>query len=100
MLGKYKGKWNILIGFKAEQLKEISPIVEQLQTKYPAQEWNIMNSKFPQYDFILTGFAETRDEAHQIGLAVVRKHLPSHLNLLYWLKEVGLVKYSVKEGTK
>ncbi|GAH47949.1 unnamed protein product, partial [marine sediment metagenome] len=64
---------------------------------YPKQEWNIMNSKFEQYDFLLCGFADSRDEVHQIGLAVVRKHMPAHLNLLYWTKEVGLLKYNVAE---
>ncbi len=72
-------------------------MVEQLQKEYPSQEWNIMNSKFKQYDFILCGFAETRDDGHKIGLAVVRKHLPEHLNLLYWIKEAKIAKYNVKE---
>ena len=93
-MGKYKGRWVIMCGFKAEHLKEIAPIVEKLQEEYPAQEWNIVNSKFKQYDFLLCGFADSRDEAHQIGLAVVRKHLPSHLGLIYWTKEVGLLKYN------
>jgi len=85
------------MGFKAEHLKEIAPIVEKLQQEYPQQEWNTLNSKFKQYDFLLCGFAETRDEAHQIGLAVVRKHMPSHLNLLYWTKEINLLKYNAKK---
>jgi len=97
-LGKYKGKWVIMCGFKAEHLKEIAPIVKKLQEEYPDQEWNIVNSKFPQYDFLLCGFAEDRDEAHQIGLAVVRKRLPSHLNLVYWTKEIDLLKYNAKSG--
>ncbi|MBA7695021.1 hypothetical protein ES703_103638 [subsurface metagenome] len=96
-MGKYSGRWTILIGFKAENLKEIAPIVEKLQSDFPDQEWNILNSKFEQYNFLLCGFAETRDEAHKIGLAVVRKHMPPHLHLLYWIKEVGLLKYSVKK---
>ncbi len=99
-MGKYKGKWNILIGFKAEQLKEISPIIEKLKEDFPEQEWNCLNSKFPQYDFILCGFAEDRDKAHQIGLAVVRKHLPAHLNLFYWVKEINLLKYNVRGNDK
>ena len=60
----------------------------------------MMNSKFPVYDFILCGFAEDRDKAHQIGLAVVRKHMPQHLELLYWVKEVNLMKYNVEESEK
>lgn len=79
----------ILIGFKAEYLKDIGPVVEQLQTDYPEQEWNVVNSKFPQYNFLLCGFADSRDEAHQIGLAVVRKHMPESLQLLYWIKEIS-----------
>jgi len=96
-MGKYKGRWTILVGFKAENLKEIAPIVEKLKEEYPKQEWNVVNSRFEQYDFLLCGFAEDRDEAHKIGLAVVRKHMPSHLNLLYWTKEVNLVKYNIRK---
>ena len=99
-MGKYKGKWAILIGFTAEHLHELSPIIENLKDDYPEQEWNMMNSKFPQYDFILCGFAEDRDKAHKIGLAVVRKHLPAHLNFTYWVKEIGLLKYNVKGESK
>jgi len=94
-LGKYKGKWNVLVGFKGEHLKEIAPIVEKLKEKYPRQEYNIMNSKFPQYDFVLVCFADDRDDAHKIGVALVKKELPAHLNLLYWVKEVRLLKYNV-----
>ncbi|MBA7708653.1 hypothetical protein ES703_117556 [subsurface metagenome] len=78
----------ILIGFKAENLKDIGPVVERLQADYPEQEWNVVNSKFKHYDFLLCGFADSRDEAHKIGLAVVRKHMPSSLQLLYWIKEI------------
>lgn len=95
-MGKYQGKWVIMIGFKGEHLAEIEPIIQKLQEDYPDQEWNVMNSKFPQYKFILTGFAGDRDKAHQIGMAVVRKHMPQHLNLLYWIKEVNLAKYNVE----
>jgi len=94
-LGEYKGRWAVLVGFRGENLKEIAPIVEKLKKKYPGQEFNVMNSKFPQYDFILCGFADDRDQAHKIGLALVRKHLPPRLNLTYWIKEVGLLKYNV-----
>jgi hypothetical protein len=99
-LGKYKGKWVILIGLKNEYLCKIKSIIDNLKDDYPEQEWNLMESKFPQYDLILCGFAADRDEAHKIGLAVVRKHLPAHLNLIYWVKEVGLLKYNVKGGNK
>ncbi|GAG83337.1 unnamed protein product [marine sediment metagenome] len=84
-----------MCGFKAENLHEISPIVEKLKADYPEQEWNIVNSKFKQYDFLLCGFAGDRDEAHKIGLAVVRKHLPESLHLLYWIKEINLLKYNI-----
>jgi len=53
-----------------------------------------MNSKFPAYTFILCCFADNRDEAHKIGLALVKKELPQHLNLLYWVKEAPLLKYT------
>ncbi|MBA7638148.1 hypothetical protein ES703_45801 [subsurface metagenome] len=96
-MGKYSGRWCILIGFKAENLKEIAPVVEQLQADYPGQEWNVVNSKFKQYNFLLCGFADSRDEAHKIGLAVVRKHMPAHLSLLYWIKEINLLKYNVRK---
>lgn len=95
-MGKYTGEWNILIGFKGEHLKDIAPVIERLKKEYPAQQWNIMNSKFKQYDFILCGFADDRDSAHKIGLSLVKKQLPTSLNLLYWIKEVGLLKYNVK----
>ena len=95
-MGKYGGKWAIMVGFKGEHLQELKPIIEKLKTEYPEQEWNVMNSKFKAYDFILCGFAEDRDEAHKIGLAVVKKHLPARLNFLYWIKEIGLLKYNVK----
>jgi hypothetical protein len=96
-LGDYKGKWVIMIGFKAEDLNRIAPIVQELSEMYPDQEYNIGNSRFPQYDFILFCFADGRDQAHQIGTALVRKHLPSDLKLLYWVKEKNLLKYNVKE---
>jgi len=99
-MGKYKGRWCVLIGFRGEQLKEISPIIEKLKEDYPEQEWNCLNSKFPQYDFILCGFADDRDKAHKIGLAVVRKHLPPSLNLFYWVKEINLLKYNVRGNDK
>ncbi len=89
-----------MIGFKGENLVEMEPIIKQLQADYPDTEWNCMNSKFPVYDFILTGFAGDRDSAHQIGMAVVKKHMPQHLNLLYWIKEAGVMKYNVEEGGK
>ncbi len=96
-MGKYRGKWVILSGFKAHYLKEIAPVVEKLKAEYPEQEWNVVNSKFPQYDFLLCGFAPDRDAAHKIGLAVVRKHMPEHLHLIYWIKEVGVAKYNVRK---
>ena len=95
-MGEYKGKWAILIGFKAEHLKDITPIVERLKKEYPEQGYNIMNSRFPQYDFILVCFAENRDKAHKIGLVLTKKILPQKLNLLYWIKEVNMLKYNVK----
>ena len=96
-MGKYKGKWTILCGFKADCLKEIHPIIEKLKIEFPEQQWNVMNSKFPQYDFILCGFAPDRDTSHKIGLSLVKKYLPSHMNLIYWCKEIALVKYNVVE---
>jgi len=90
-LGKYKGEWIVCIGFKGEHLKEIDPIVETLKAQYPEQNYYIANSKFSQYTFILICRANTRDDAHKIGLALVKKHLPSHLNLLYWVKEKKLL---------
>lgn len=95
-MGQYNGKWTILIGFKGEHLKDITPIVERLKKEYPEQGYNIMNSKFPQYAFILVCFADDRDSAHKIGMSLVKKQLPASLNLLYWIKEVGLLKYNVK----
>lgn len=86
-MGKYKGKWVVCIGFKGEHLKEIAPIVERLKKEYSEQGYNIVNSKFPQYTFLLVCFADDRDSAHQIGMALVKKELPAHLNLLYWVKE-------------
>lgn len=97
-MGEYKGKYCILIGFKGEHLKEITPVVERLKKEYPDQKYNIMNSRFPQYDFILVCFAEDRDSAHKIGMALVKKELPQHLNLLYWIKEINLLKYNVKKS--
>lgn len=96
-MGKYKGKWTVLVGFKGEHLKEIAPIVEKLKEEYPEQQWNVMNSKFKQYDFLLCGFADSRDEAHRIGLSAVKKYLPAHLSLLYWCKEIKSLKYVVKD---
>lgn len=96
-MGEYKGKYCILIGFKGEHLKEITPVVERLKNEYPDQKYNIMNSRFPQYDFILVCFADDRDTAHKIGMALVKKELPQHLNLLYWIKEINLLKYNVKK---
>lgn len=95
-MGKYKGRWAVMIGFKGEHLKEIAPIVEKLKAEFPEQGYNIMNSKFKQYTFLLVAFADDRDSAHKIGLSLVRKHLPAHLNLLYWIKEIRLIKYNVE----
>jgi hypothetical protein len=81
-------QWAVCIGFDGEHLAEIKPEVERLKKKYPQQEFRIYNSKFPQYTFLLVTFAEDRDKAHQIGLALVKKELPQHLNLLYWCKEI------------
>lgn len=96
-MGNYNGKWVIMIGYKGEHLAEIKPIIKQLQSEYPTQEWNCMNSKFPIYDSILCGFTDNRDDAHKIGLAVVKKHMPAKFNLIYWLKKVGAMKHNVKE---
>ena len=95
-MGKYAGKMVVMIGFKAENLNEIAPVVDRLKKQYPEQEFNVMNSRFPQYDFILTCFAADRDKAHQIGMALVKKELPQHLGLMYWCKEINLLKYNVK----
>ena len=95
-MGKYKGKWCVLIGFKGEQLKELDPIIKRLREKYPNQEYNVMPSKFPQYDFILTCFANNREQAHHIGLALVHKELPPHLGLCYWCKEISMIERQVE----
>lgn len=92
-----KTEWVVLIGFKGEHLEEIAPIVEKLKQKYPEQGYNIMNSKFPQYTFLLVAFAEDRDSAHKIGMALVKKELPTHLNLLYWCKEIKSLKDVIKK---
>lgn len=94
-IGKYKGKWCILIGYEAKYEKDVTPVVEQLKNEYPEQQWNIMLSQFPQYDYILTGFASNRDEAHKIGLSAVKKYLPKFMNLTYWVKEISLVNDNV-----
>ncbi len=99
-MGKYKGKWAICIGFMGEHLKEIAPIVEKLKKKYPEQGYNIVNSKFPQYTFLLIAFAPDRDAAHKIGMALVKKELPAHLHLLYWLKEIKSLKDVVAVSPK
>lgn len=91
-----KTEWVICIGFDGSALGEIMPIVERLKKEYPEQQYSIGNSRFPQYTFILFCRAETRDEAHRIGMALVKKHLPQHLHLLYWVKEIKLLKYNVK----
>lgn len=93
-----KTEWAICIGFRGEHLKEIEPVVERLKKKYPHQEFRIYNSKFPQYTFLLVTFAEDRDSAHKIGLALVKKELPQNLNLCYWCKEIKSLKDVVKEN--
>ena len=97
-MGQYSGEWAICIGFDGSALKEIEPIVDKLKKEYPDQKYRIYNSKFPQYTFLLVAFAPDRDSAHKIGMALVKKHLPAHLNLLYWCKEVKSVKSVVKGG--
>jgi len=91
-----KVEWAVCIGFSGEHLAEITPEVERLRKKYPAQEFRIYNSKFPQYTFLLVTFADDRDQAHKIGLALVKKELPQHLNLLYWCKEIKSLRDVVK----
>lgn len=95
-MGKYRGKWVIMIGFRGEDLKRIAPIVEDLEREYPDQGYNIGNSKFPQYDYILFCFADGRDNAHRIGMSLVKKHLPQDLNLMYWVKEKNMAKYNIE----
>lgn len=95
-MGAYKGEWACCIGFMGEHLKEIAPIVEKLKKEFPEQKYHIYNSKFPQYTFLLVAFAEDRDSCHKIGMALVKKHLPSRFNLLYWCKEINLLKTLVK----
>lgn len=99
-MGKYSGEWVICIGFMGEHLKEIAPIVEKLKKEYPEQRYNIVNSKFPQYTFLLIAFAPDRDSAHKIGMALVKKELPAHLHLLYWLKEINSLKDAVSDSPK
>lgn len=96
-MGDYKGKWVVLIGFRGEHLTEIEPVLKSLKERFPEQGYNVMNSRFPAYTFLLTCFAETRDQAHKIGMALVKKELPAHLNLLYWVKEVSRIKYDVAD---
>lgn len=91
-----KTEWAVCIGFGGEHLAEIAAVVERLKKQYPEQEFRIYNSKFPQYTFLLVTFAKDRDSAHKIGLSLIRKHLPKHLNATYWVKEVGLLKYNVE----
>jgi len=87
-----------MVGFKAERLKTLKPIIEQLQSEFPSQEWNVMNSRFPKiYDFILCGFADSRDESHKIGLSVVRKYMKPEWNMTYWVKEINLTQYNVEQ---
>lgn len=86
-----------MIGFKTESLKDVDPVVRRLQQKFPRQGWNVMASKFPIYDHILVGVADTRDDGHKIGLAVVKKWLPEAMNAIYWLKEKNLIYTNVKE---
>jgi len=99
-LGKYRGRWVVCIGFMGENLEEITPIVEDLKKRFPEQGYNIMNSKFKQYTFLLCCFAEDRDSAHKIGMALVKKELPAHLHLLYWLKEINSLKDAVVVSPK
>lgn len=99
-MGKYGGRWAICIGFMGENLKEIAPIVEDLKKRFPEQQFNILNSKFPQYTFLLIAFAPDRDSAHQIGMALVKKELPAHLHLLYWCKEINSLKDAVSVSPK
>ena len=80
-------KYAILIGFRCEHLLEMEELLRELKEAYPDQEWNIMKSDFPQYDFILCGFAGNLDQAHRIGLKIV-KGLKPHLRLLYWVKKI------------
>lgn len=99
-MGKYSGEWAVCIGFMGEHLQEITPIVEKLKKKYPEQRYNIVNSKFPQYTFLLIAFAKDRDAAHKIGMALVKKELPGHLHLLYWCKEINSLKDAVAVSPK
>lgn len=99
-MGKYSGEWCVCIGFDGSALKEIAPIVEKLKKQYPKQKYRIYNSKFPQYTFLLVAFAEDRDQAHKIAMALVKKELPAHLNLCYWCKEMKSLKDVVKGEKK
>jgi hypothetical protein len=92
-----KTEWAICIGFDGQHLAQITPEVERLKKQYPKQEFRIYNSKFPQYTFLLVTFAETRDQAHKIGLALVKKELPQSLNLCYWCKEIKSLKDVVQK---
>lgn len=65
----------VLIGLKTAHLPLIHEKILNLSNKYPNQKYNVMPSNFKNADYVLVCFADTMDQAHKIGMALVKREL-------------------------
>jgi len=77
------------IGFLGEHLEKISKVCADIAKKDSTFRYAILNSKFPQYTFILVIFTgpgkEGADLAHKRATWLVKKAFPE-FSLCYWIK--------------
>lgn len=83
------------IGFKGEMLEKIAKVCSDIAKKDSTFKYRILNSKFPQYDFLLVVFTgpgkEGANLAHKRATWLVKKAFPE-FSLCYWVKYAKDVK--------
>lgn len=92
-----------IIGFKGEMLEKIAKVCSDIAKKDSTFKYRILNSKFPQYDFLLVLFTgpgkEGADLAHKRATWLVKKAFREY-NLCYWVKYAKDVKDQAVEHGK
>jgi hypothetical protein len=74
------------IGFNKKDLEKIEKICRDIFEKDPTFKYRIYQSFFKKYDFILTFFSTSRNQAHKRGTWFVKK--AGIEGLLYWVKKL------------
>ncbi|MEM1577926.1 MAG: hypothetical protein QXM27_02880 [Candidatus Pacearchaeota archaeon] len=75
------------IGFKEKDKERIEKVCKDTFEKDPSFKYRIFQSFFPKYDYILTVYSPTKDQAFKRGDWLVKKALKD-LNLLFWVKKL------------